>query len=121
MSKELEKHRNTVGNCKVISIKAAKTAFKTPCTPLETTLERNNLPETPVTLYYVPSEKVIIIAYENNDQKWHMDLNIIEKPATFGNYRYFFLCSKCKKMVQKLYLPVTSNIWTCRECHRLVY
>ena len=42
-------------------------------------------------------------------------------PCHYGGVRYWFLCSKCKKRVAKLYAPPSSERFACRNCHNLTY
>lgn len=48
-------------------------------------------------------------------------IHVFNQACNYGGVRHYFVCPKCGRNSQKLYLPPHREKFACRECHNLTY
>ena len=117
MSQELKNKRIKVDNCMSLSVKDSKLVFLNPESRVSIILNDGKKVE----LLYFSKEQALFVIYFVANKGYQMQIAVKTQRATFGNYRYWFVCPKCGKITYKLHLPPLKLQWACRECHRLIY
>lgn len=122
--------RNTVEDCKRLSIKAIKPVFQGKASTVNLTWHgrRSDLSPIEVEVRWNYDGRLAIAYSDGEGFSIELRIECLLTPSNLGRgYRYWFACPglngdlSCQRRVGTLYLPPGARYFACRKCYALPY